>query len=116
MAGIYGNNDEDKFFENKLLNREDKMEDGETKFELNDTIIEHLEQESENMGIHAKEIMTNEIIPILEILFNEDILDASHLKNQMERLTDLGNEMDEIYRMSDDIIYYADKIQRRTRD
>ncbi len=150
MTGIYGNNKEDKHFENKLLNQEDdsnkeecdhcnnfyKPDDQEAKnyfqfctddcneefikdLEFNEGMTQQIENyinELPNRFNNLKLLLLTHIIPLMKELNNQDIMDHEHLERIMEDFEDKKNEMNEIYKMSNDIIYYAEKIQRRTQD
>ena len=55
------------------------------------------------------------IIPILQEMNEQTIIDANHLSRIMEDYEDRGNELDIIFDAADDIRYMAEKIMDRAR-
>lgn len=123
MAGIYGNDKEDKFFENKLLNleREDEMENEEINYkelEITEELIEEINSMTGDLpaGFDKLQGMIKEfIIPILQEMNEQTITDANHLSRIMEDYEDRGDELDIIFDAADDIRFMAEKLMDRAR-
>ena len=117
MSGIYGESDEDKFFENKLLNREEDREVEDSFIELDITIFKvlaaYVDSECSNPVIRA--IMDTLVLPILYRLIIEGVSDAKHLKDCLGDEPKRESQIEDLITALNDIKYDTNIVIDRLR-
>lgn len=116
MSGIYGNDQEDKYFENKLLNEtqneEESYDDNLPFTEIDQDLVDVVTELTNDRDFTEDlfQIMDDLIIPVLQKLSDSDIINPQHLKQHLEELRLSNKKMGEIREYQEEIEYNIKKI------
>lgn len=122
MSGIYGESEEDKYFENRLLNEVDgdmENHEEELKYEEIDQGLVDVVTELTNDREFTEDlfqIMDDLIIPVLQKLSDEEIINPKHLKQHFEELRKSRKDKEEIRSYCEEMEYNIKKISEHSRE
>ena len=120
MSGCYGDSEEDRYFENKLLDHLEKGEimSNEKWDELDVDLMEKLTNYMNDNKIDDEvfQILEDLILPIIDTLIEHDVLTSANLDNSLNELRAANNKLDQIAYLSENILGLSDTINNLSKE